>query len=37
MKGVAIITNFKQPIYKTIKLIRHENDVKPLKFKRSHV
>ena len=28
MKGVPIITNLKQPIYQTIKLILYENDVK---------
>ena len=38
MKGVPIITNFKQPIYQTlIKLILYENDVKLLKFERSPV
>ena len=37
MKRVPINTNFKRPIYQTIKLILYENDVKLLKFKRSPV
>ena len=33
----SVITNFKRPIKHLIKLILYENDVKLLKFKRSHV
>ena len=37
MKGVPVITDFKQPIRNLIKLILYENDEKLIKFKRSIV